>query len=241
LTKSKISVISILVLIITFFSSGCRDSASQFGELGRLAGATTDKGPFGHGFTEIYEHFFYPLKNAPIKILEIGILGGASLKLWQNYFPRAKIYGIDIQDCSSLDSKRIKTFVADQASRIQLKHFIRRYGKAYDIILDDGGHDMDQQQISLGFLFRYVAPGGYYIIEDVHTSLPQFYPGFDVDESGANSTLRMINHFLETRKIESQYLNLEERMYLQRNIDYPVLFYRNRKMPSMACIIKKKS
>lgn len=233
-------MILILGLAINVFSSGCRDSSYQFGEMSRLAGFTTDKGPFGHGFTEVYEYFFYPLKSAPIKILEIGILGGASLNLWQNYFPKAAIYGIDIEDCSSLNSKRIKTFVADQASRIQLKHFIRRYGKAYDIILDDGGHSMEQQQISLGFLFPYVSAGGYYIIEDVHTSLPHVYSGYNVNEKGTNSTLRMINHFLETRKIESQYLNIGEIKYLQRNIDYLVLFFRNKNSFSMTCIIKKR-
>ena len=232
--------LSILIFLTISCLSGCKESSYEFGELSRLAGDTTDKGPIGHGFTDIYERFFYPLKYAPIKIFEIGIAEGASLSLWEKYFPHATVYGIDIFDRSDLNSKRIKTFVADQAKRNQLMRFIRKYGNAYDIILDDGGHSMPQQQISFGFLFKFVKPGGYYIIEDLHTSLPQFFPSFHVEEGGADSTLRMINHLIETRKIESKYLTIEEKNYLQRNIEYVVLFGRNISLPSITCIVKKK-
>ncbi len=229
--------------MIVLCLAGCKDSARDFGELTTLAGNTTDKGIFGHGFTEIYERFFYPLKYEPIKIFEIGIESGASLQLWERYFPKAFIYGIDIVDKSHLDSKRIHTFVADQADRNQLKGFIRAYGNAYDIILDDGGHAMDQQQISLGFLFPYVKPGGFYIIEDVHTSLPAYYRDLGLDyhvqADEANTTLRMIQTFIETKKIESQYLRREEIQYLNRHIEDTVLFAKNSKKRSMTCIFKK--
>jgi hypothetical protein len=223
--------------------AGCKDSARKFGELNALAGDTTDKGLSGHGFTEIYERFFYPLKYEPIKIFEIGIEWGGSLRLWERYFPKASVYGIDIADKSSMDSKRIHTFVADQADRNQLKHFIRTYGNAYDIILDDGGHAMDQQQISFGFLFPYLKPGGYYIIEDVHSSLPDYYRDLGLDyhvkDDETNTTLRMIQNFVETKKIESQYLRPEETRYLNRHIEYAVLFAKNSKRHSMTRIFKK--
>lgn len=223
--------------------TGCKDSARKFGELSALAGNTTDKGLSGHGFTEIYERFFYPLKYEPIKIFEIGIERGGSLRLWERYFPKASVYGIDIIDKSSLDSNRIHTFVADQGSRNKLKQFIRKYGNVYDIILDDGGHYMDLQQVSFAFLFKYVKPGGYYIIEDVHTSLPSYYRdvgyNFGVEDGEANTTLRMIQNFMETKKIESQYMTIEEIRYLNRNIEYTVLFARNTKAYSMTCIFKK--
>jgi hypothetical protein len=244
LKVTKLFLVASWMMMALCFA-GCKDSARKFGELNALAGDTTDKGLSGHGFTEIYERFFYPLKYEPIKIFEIGIERGDSLRLWEHYFPKASVYGIDIIDRSSLDSKRIHTFVADQGSRNKLKQFIRKYGNAYDIILDDGGHYMDLQQISCGFLFKYVKPGGYYIIEDVHTSLPYYYRdlgyNFGVEKDDANSTLRMIRNFMETRKIESPYMTTEEIRYLNRNIEYTVLFARNTKQHSMTCIIKKKT
>jgi hypothetical protein len=230
-------------IMITLCLAGCKGSGPKFGELTALAGNTTDKGLSGHGFTEFYERFFYPLKYEPIKIFEIGIERGDSLRLWERYFPKASVYGIDILDKSHLDSKRIHTFVADQADRNQLKHFIRTYGNAYDIILDDGGHAMDQQQISFGFLFPFVKPGGYYIIEDVHTSLPAYYRDLGLDyhvqADAANTTLRMIQNFIKTKKIESQYLRPEEIRYLNRHIEYAVLFTKNSKKHSMTCIFKR--
>jgi hypothetical protein len=227
------------MVFLVIWGAGCKDSARQFGELTALAGDKTDKGIFGHGFTDVYERFFYPLKYKPIRICEIGIDKGESLRLWEKYFPKASICGIDIDDKSFLNSKRIHTFVADQGSRSKLRQFLRTYGGAYDIILDDGGHDMNLQQISFSYLFPSVKPGGLYIIEDVHTSLPQFYPGFGVDPDGANSTLRMIQHFTETGKIESPYMTRDEIRYLNQNIEYAVLFAKNSRQHSMTCIFRK--
>jgi hypothetical protein len=242
LKTSKLFLAASWMMMALCFA-GCKDSARKFGELSALAGDTTDKGLSGHGFTEIYERFFYPLKYEPIKIFEIGIEWGGSLRLWERYFPKASVYGIDIVDKSSMDSKRIHTLVADQADRDQLKHFIRTYGNAYDIILDDGGHAMDQQQISFGFLFPYLKPGGYYIIEDVHSSLLNYYRDLGLDyhvkDDETNTTLRMIQNFVETKKIESQYLRPEETRYLNRHIEYAVLFAKNSKRHSMTCIFKK--
>jgi len=217
------------------------DSSYEFGTLSQLAGEKTDKGIHFHYFTEIYEHIFFPLKDTPIKIFEIGIWMGGSLNLWQDYFPYATIYGIDIVDKSELNTEKIKTFVADQANREQLQSFVDKYGSDFDIILDDGGHTMEQQQISLGYLFKHVKGGGYYIIEDVHTSLPEYYPHphYGVEENKNNSTLRMINNFIKNARIESKYLTLEEENYLNTNIEYCNLFFRNNDHHSITCIMKK--
>ncbi len=236
--KSAFLVFSLCLAFLAF--PGCRKSADEPGELDRLAGDTTDKASSGHGFLEFYERFFQPIKNSATKIFEIGISEGASLVLWEKYFPKATVYGIDILDKSALESKRVKTFVADQADRSQLAAFIDRFGGDFDFILDDGGHTMPQQQISFGFLFQYVRPGGYYIIEDLHTSLPGVYPTPYVEEEGADSTLRMMFHFIETRQIESQYMTLDEKRYLRQAVEYVALFQRNVVYPSITCIIKKK-
>jgi len=231
-----------IIFLLTICLAGCMGStkASKFGELSLLALDKTDKAMDGHGFTELYEHFFYPLKDSPIKIFEIGIEKGGSLILWRDYFPNAKVYGIDVIDKSNLNSEKIKTFVANQASRSQLDSFIDKYGGDFDIILDDGGHKMEQQQVSLGHLFKYVKPGGYYIIEDVHTSLPHYYSGYGVEEEQKNSTLEMINLFIKKTLIKSKYLTPEEENYLRNNIEYCNLFFRNNELHSITCIFKKK-
>lgn len=234
----KYTLIAPLMLVMVTGYFACTDK-HQFGELREMADGMTDKDMTVHGFVEPYEHFFFPLKETAVRICEIGIGKGGSLIIWRDYFPKAKVYGIDIDDCSDLQSERVKTFIADQADRNQLQSFIDEYGGDYDIILDDGGHRMDQQQISFGFLFKHVKPGGYYVIEDVHTSLYDYYPAYGAEEDEKNTTLSMIHNFNRYSSIRSPYLTSEEMDYLNNNIDYCSLFFRNNTIYSMTCIFKK--
>jgi hypothetical protein len=220
---------------------GCRRQDKSVGELTRLAGVKTDKGVTVHHFTEVYELFFSPLKSTATRIFEIGIAGGGSLEMWRDYFRKATVFGIDIYPKTEMDSDRIKTFVADQSDRSQLAAFIDKFGGGYDIIVDDGGHSMEQQQVSIGYLFKYLKPGGYYVIEDVHTSLPQFWSGFDVEPGSANSTLTMITRFISSGLLESRYLAPAEAKYLAQNIEFCNLFSRNNRFHSLTCILRKRA
>ena len=237
---SRPKAILIILLVSVFFSLGHASEGAYGADLLTVLAEETDKGASRHMYTEIYEKFFSPFKNDPIRICEIGIESGGSLRLWEAYFPNASIFGIDILDKSSLENKRIKTFIADQGDRKALQSFINKFGRDYDFILDDGGHLMNLQQISLGFLFKFVKPGGYYILEDIHTSLPQYYPGYGVSPDGKNTTLKMINDFIANGVIESEYLSPEEKKYLSNNIEYCGLFFRNNKAHSITCVFKKK-
>ena len=68
-------------------------------ELGILHG--TDKGSLGHGYLGHYERILGPLRDEPITILEIGVSDGASLRMWADYFTRATIVGVDINEVLS--------------------------------------------------------------------------------------------------------------------------------------------
>jgi len=236
-------VLGLGLFLFAILSSGSASSEYKFDELTKLADKYgTDKGSSWHYYTQAYEYFFYPIKYEARKICEIGVAKGASLKMFRDYFPNAVVYGIDINDSSELNSDTIKTFIADQANRKQLKDFIDTYGGDFDIILDDGGHSMEQQQVSFGYLFRHLKPGGYYIIEDAHTSFRG--PKYGIVIPLWNATLTMIDKFIRTGKIESKYMTTEERTYLTTHIEYCNLFKSNNsKAPnckSISCIFKKK-
>ena len=64
---------------------------SKYGELSSLAQDKTAKAMNWHGYPEIYEHIFYPMKNSPIRIYEIGVDKGGSLILWMDYFSKSKV------------------------------------------------------------------------------------------------------------------------------------------------------
>jgi hypothetical protein len=206
------------------------------------AAASTDKGPSHHNYTELYERLFFQWRDDPITIFEIGVAEGGSLKMWQTYFPKARIFAVDLVDKSRFDNARVTTLVADQANRDQLQAAIDASGGDIDVLIDDGGHTMEQQQVSLGFLFRHVRPGGYYVIEDVHTSLPALWKGYGVARDGANSTLRMLENFLRSPSpsIRSRYMLDAEMAYLTEHIESVIISHRPRSR-SLMCVLRKKA
>ena len=241
---------SYFFLFILVFSSGklnaqvANDTVQRLSLLEMCSDFPTDKCPDGHNFIETYDRLFEPMRDTMGRFFEIGILNGVSHLMWRNYFPEStEIFGIDIRDYSERSAgSGISTMVADQANREDLQSFIDSLGGHFDVILDDGGHAMDHQQISLAFLFKHLEPGGYYIIEDVHTSLPAFYPDpfFKVDENETNTTLYMIEWYMRTNQIVSQYMTDEERKYLEETIHSVELKFEQTRHHSILCIIQKK-
>ncbi len=213
-------------------------------QLGLLSAAAraTDKGPGQHNYTELYERLLLQWQDDPITIFEIGVADGGSLAMWQAYFPKARIFAVDIFDKSSFNNARVTTLIADQANRDQLQAAVATSGSDIDVLIDDGGHTMEQQQVSLGFLFRHVRPGGYYIIEDVHTSLPALWKGYGVARDGRNSTLQMLENYVRSASpaIRSQYMLDSEMTYLTEHIESVLVSHRPRTR-SIVSILKKKS
>jgi len=97
---------------------------------------------------------------------------------------------------------------------------------------------MEQQQVSLGFLFPYIKNGGIYVLEDLHTSLPGSRPRFGLKKDLTNSTLKMLENFISDGKIISEYMSEEEILYLNSNIEYCEIF-KNPNRNSITCIIGK--
>ena len=112
-------------------------------------------------------------RNKPIKILEIGVKDGDSLKLWKDYFPpESKIYGIEINELLLEDFKQDNTriFFGSQTDIPFLNDVLGDIGQV-DIIIDDGGHTCNQLITSFNFLFEYgLKDGGLYVMEDLGTS-----------------------------------------------------------------------
>lgn len=186
---------------------------SSLTQLANLYGS--DKGTVGpsrawsaHNYTDIYEAYLARDRYSEITLLEIGLgvvgkrwdaqivqgcnTGGASLKMWYDYFPHARIFGIDLNPCSYLENDRIKTFVADQGCVRDLNAFIEATSDVrFDIIIDDGSHRAEDQQVSLSCLFRRVKHGGLYFIEDLANN------GLGDDAKGRHACDRVLN----TRRI----------------------------------------
>ena len=202
-------------------------AAPTLAQLCERHGLNTDKCPRHHNYVEVYDKLFPAVRDSTRRLLEIGVLEGDSMRLWEAYFPAAKIFGVDIEPKPRVNTERIRTTVADQGRRKDLQLVLERFGGDYDIIIDDGGHTMTQQQLSFATLFPALNAGGVYIIEDVGTSFPQFYPGYGVEKDGSNSTYTMIDGFVRTGKVRSKYMTDAESAYLSAHISHCLYFVRS--------------
>jgi hypothetical protein len=145
-------------------------------ELDRLATKFgTDKRSEVHNYSERYYQYFASIKEMPIRLLEIGVYNGGSHKMWQSFFPNGMIYGLDVDEaCKQYNDERIKIFIGDQRDTAFLSEIMKEVEEV-DIIIDDGGHTMNQQITSFNTLFPLLEAGGVYVIEDLHTSYVRNY------------------------------------------------------------------
>jgi hypothetical protein len=139
----------------------------------------SDKGvtvfPF-HGYSVHYARLFERFRNQSINILEIGLarrtdrqsleISCPSLRMWLDYFTRAKVYGFDIDDFSWVQLPRTQIFRGDQGNVEDLLRVVAECHR-FDIIIDDGSHASYHQQLTLQTLFPYVVSNGLYVIEDL--------------------------------------------------------------------------
>jgi SAM-dependent methyltransferase len=120
-------------------------------------------------YPEIYRRHFERFRGRDVHVVEVGIFGGGSLALWTRYFgPGCRIYGVDIDPaCAVHEGGNVRVFIGDQADR----DFWRRFKQAVprvDILIDDGGHDPEQQIATFEEMLPHLSPGGVFLCEDVH-------------------------------------------------------------------------
>ena len=123
---------------------------------------TYDTDKIRSGIIEEYEKFFASIKDSELKYLEIGVFKGGSLLWAKDFFPKGKIYGIDLVP---LELKDIVIEIVDQQDSDGLKKFSEEYGK-FDIIVDDGCHRVPETKNAFESLWPYLNVGGIYVIED---------------------------------------------------------------------------
>ena len=131
----------------------------------------TDKAKFCHNYMPIYDALFSPIKDDVKNVLEIGISECASIRAWRDFFTNAQIHGTDIVDYPDISlrefGERIHCHNCDQSDRQAMIALMEKINVKFDIMIDDGDHDMNHILISLDAIFPYLKEGGLYIIEDM--------------------------------------------------------------------------
>jgi hypothetical protein len=125
-----------------------------------------------HHYLPLYDRYFAPFRNRPIRFLEIGVAEGGSLELWRGFFgPQAVIFGIDLNPaCAAIDGEHGNHVrIGSQADPEFLRATVAEMG-GVDVVLDDGSHFAAHIRASFDVLFPLLAANGLYMIEDLHTA-----------------------------------------------------------------------
>lgn len=142
----------------------------------------SDKG--FHRYTPLYSALFKEWCDKPLRVLELGLgtnnsdmlsnmgvfgVPGASLRGWRQLFPKALIYGADIDRRILFEEVRIKTFYCDQLDQSAIREFWSHpdLRDGMDIIIEDGLHTFEANISFLEGSLDHLRPGGIYITEDI--------------------------------------------------------------------------
>ena len=164
------------------------------------------------GFFNIYPQLFYNKRYEENVILEIGVRNGEGTKSLLEVFPDSYIYCIEIaglkrpKNCPAWTPEFEKNKILDKLNNVKNnkgspniiigdqadedllnklgKEVKEKYG-GFDIVIDDGGHTMIQQQTSLKILSNYMKEDSIYFVEDTCTS---YYPDYGGGSIGKKNT-----------------------------------------------------
>lgn len=119
-----------------------------------------------HSFILWYEQALEPIRQRARAVLEIGVYKGESLRMWRDYFPNARIHGMDNDPRRIVREDRIDTFIGDQGDQQGQESLAMSFSVGWDLIIDDGSHLLVDQERSCKVWLPRLVYGGLYIIED---------------------------------------------------------------------------
>jgi SAM-dependent methyltransferase len=137
----------------------------------------TDKVP--NGYLRTYDRIFEPLIDRPVRVLELGVRSGGSLRLWRDYFPNGIIAGLDVEPLpSEPNGDRIRIYQGRQEDTSVLsKIAVEVAPDGFDIVIDDASHIAAPTRTGFWHLFdNHLKPGGVFAIEDWGTGYWERWP-----------------------------------------------------------------
>lgn len=180
-----------------------------------------DKSDKNHRYTQLYHQLFKNLRDEKFTMLEYGYGVGNSVKLWLEYFSKAKLISVDIGPkpkdkfvSDYIKSGRLKYVSANQIDKEKLVLIMKKHGP-FKFIIDDASHMAADQQFTFNFSFPYVVPGGWYIIEDLKCKRSHS-PHFEIE---AEKTLKVLERYLQIQRFESMVLTEQQNKWLTENIE----------------------
>ena len=159
----------------------------------------SDKGNV-HSYLPVYEEILAPYRETAKNILEIGLFNGASLLMWEQYF-KGKAYGVDcdvkphggMADLTPMiEAGKHNILIFNAEDPAEVEKYFRNI--KFDVVIEDAGHHLSQQQIIFDVMEPYLNEGSVYIIEDVQ-DIDKTFPEF----------INMGGEIIDRRHIKGRY------------------------------------
>jgi hypothetical protein len=194
----------------------------------------------GHGYSDFYTNQFDKLKKQKINILEIGSYAGASAAAFIKYFPNANVFCFDVNISNfEFESQKMHVFGIDinnenKVKKTLIKIFNQHQFSQFDLIIDDGSHNLKDILFSLNIFFQYLKCEGTFIIEDFkHPNYYQYNRNINhilVDE--------FLKNILDKKLSNSSIFNDNKQKYLMDSIK-KIDVHKGNLNDSDICFIKK--
>lgn len=189
----------------------------------------------GHYYHSFYERYFLKKKEENLNVLELGSFKGNAAAALFFYFRNARIFSGDIfPDLFRYKSKRIKNFYIDTSSQIQITQKLLENDINYDFVIEDAGHYLKDQIISLFMLFPKLKSKGVFIIEELD------FPDVrnDMNIQNERPTLKEILNLIQNNiDFTSKYITTRQKKYFIDNFKEISIF--KGKFNEIAFIVKK--
>jgi hypothetical protein len=186
----------------------------------------------GITYMQVYESYLRHRTTEKLNVLELGILGGSSLRAFRDYLMFSNIVGVDIDPSRKiLGENRIETYVGSQDDQIIRDILVKKYSK-FDVILDDASHINELSIKTFNLYWPILNDNGIYILEDIspmdgdYSDTRQVWPGQKYNKED----LVLYNKYED---LQNFYLNIIKKCQMQDSDIFSVQIY-----PQMIVIMK---
>lgn len=159
-----------------------------------------------HSYLDLYQSLLEKKKETAVKVLEIGIHKGGSIKMWDDFFINADVYAVDILPKEKmweelLNKESIHLYNSEDAynSGFVQNEFIDNEFQ-FDMMLDDGPHTLQSMIQFIKLYLPLLKHDGILIIEDV-----QQMEWLDILKENVPSNFRNYIQYYDLRKSKDRY------------------------------------
>ena len=138
-----------------------------------ISSSSNSKGRLVHKYGPIYDFVFlsqYCKLKRPLRILEIGVATGESLVVWSQFDYVEQVVGIDPGMNPTIKFNNKIHYTKHDGYSADTINFLKETYNGFDIIIDDGPHELIYQKYFFENYFQLLNEGGLMMCEDVYTN-----------------------------------------------------------------------